>query len=111
MSSSSSTHSSAWCGLSRFPAPDVTMGTPAQACSKVPSVAPGTPHLSPLSCNRLADNAPRPVSLEPALDGVQELERGAAVEDSVVEGDLEIHHAAHGDGIVYDDGTLDDRFC
>ena len=30
-SSSSSTHSSAWCGISRFPAPVVTMGMPAHA--------------------------------------------------------------------------------
>src|SRR5215210_4717688 len=60
--------------------------------------------------NWLADTTLRPVSLEPALDGVQELERGAAVEDTVVEGDLQVHHAAHGDGIVYHDRTLDDRF-
>src|ERR671921_2400182 len=60
--------------------------------------------------HRLADTALWPVSLEPALDRVQELERGAAVEDAVVEGDLQVHHAAHGDGVVYDDRTLDDRF-
>src|SRR3712207_1151553 len=53
----------------------------------------------------------RPVSLQPSLDGVQELERGAAVEYAVVEGDLQVHHAAYSDGVVYDDGTLDDRFC
>src|SRR5919112_4218789 len=58
----------------------------------------------------LAYPALRPVSLEPALDGVQELERAAAVEDAVVEGDLQVHHAAHGDGVVYDDRTLDDCF-
>src|SRR5215217_2648710 len=50
--------------------------------------------------HRLADTALWPVSLEPALDRIQELERGAAVEDAVVEGDLEIHHTAHADGVV-----------
>src|SRR5215212_6717292 len=63
-----------------------------------------------LPCCTLAYLAFRPVSLEPALDGVQELERGAAVEDAVVEGDLQVHHAAHGDGVVQNDGTLDDGF-
>src|SRR5215212_3119778 len=63
-----------------------------------------------LPCCTLAYLAFRPVSLEPALDGVQELERGAAVEDAVVEGDLQVHHAADGDGVVNDDRTLDDRF-
>src|SRR5215211_3949117 len=58
----------------------------------------------------LAYRALRPVSLQPSLDGVQELEGGAAVEDAVVEGDLHIHHAAYGDGVVYDDRTLDDCF-
>src|SRR5215204_3580237 len=47
----------------------------------------------------------------PALDSVQELERGSTVEYAVVEGDLQVHHAAHGDGVVYDDRTLDDCFC
>src|SRR5215216_1564810 len=59
---------------------------------------------------RLAYPALRPVSLQPSLDGVQELERGAAIEDAVVEGDLQVHHAAHSDGVVYDDRTLDDCF-
>src|ERR671910_64431 len=59
---------------------------------------------------RLADTTLRAVSLQPALDRVQELERGTAVEHAVVEGNLQVHHAAHGDGVVYDDGTLDDRF-
>src|SRR5215212_8150642 len=58
----------------------------------------------------LAYRALRPVSLQPSLDGVQELEGGTAVEDAVVEGDLHVHHAAYGDGVVYDDRTLDDRF-
>src|SRR5215207_7130235 len=52
----------------------------------------------------------RPVCLQAPFDGVQELECGAAVEDAVVEGDLEVHHAAYGDGVVYHDGTLDDGF-
>src|SRR5215213_585701 len=60
--------------------------------------------------HRLADTALWPVSLEPALDGIQELERGAAVEDAVVEGDLEVHHAAYSDGVAYDHRTLDDGF-
>src|SRR3712207_1772173 len=63
-----------------------------------------------LQANRLADTALRPVSLQPSLDGVQELERGAAVEDAVVEGDFQVHHAAYRDGVVYHDGTLDDGF-
>src|SRR5215217_7489617 len=58
----------------------------------------------------LAYRALGPVSLQPSLDGVQELERGAAIEDAVVEGDLQVHHAAHSDGVVYDDRTLDDCF-
>src|SRR5829696_4876344 len=58
----------------------------------------------------LAYPALRSVSLQPSLDGVQELEGGTAVEDAVVEGDLHVHHAAYGDGVVYDDRTLDDRF-
>ena len=41
-----------------------------------------------------------PVRFQPLLDGVEELERGAAVEDAVVERDLEVHHAAYGDGVV-----------
>src|ERR687890_896963 len=57
-----------------------------------------------------ADVAPWPVSLEAALDRVQEFQRGAAVEDAVVEGDLHVHHAAYGDGVVYHDGTFDDSF-
>src|SRR5215213_1882645 len=66
--------------------------------------------LCELSRRNSAYPAFRPESLEPALDGVQELERAAAVEDAVVEGDLQVHHAAHGDGVVYDDRTLDDGF-
>src|SRR5215203_5001894 len=58
----------------------------------------------------LAYPALRPVSLQPSLDGVQELERGAAVQDAVVKGDLHVHHAAYGDGVVYHDGTFDDGF-
>src|SRR5215210_984438 len=58
----------------------------------------------------LTYSALRPVGLQPLLDGVQKLEGGAAVEDAVVEGDLQVHHAPDGDGIVYDDGTLDDGF-
>src|SRR5215208_4609000 len=65
---------------------------------------------NPPAAVRLAYPALRPVSLQPSLDGVQELERGAAVEDAVVEGDLHVHHAAYGDGVVYHDGTFDDGF-
>src|SRR5215216_7073427 len=65
---------------------------------------------NPPAAVRLAYCALRPVSLQPSLDGVQELEGGTAVEDAVVEGDLHVHHAAYGDGVVYDDRTLDDRF-
>src|SRR5918994_8013375 len=53
-----------------------------------------------------ADVALWPVSLEAALDRVQEFQRGAAVEDAVVEGDLHVHHAAYGDGVVYHGGTF-----
>src|SRR5215208_1369172 len=63
-----------------------------------------------LLCRNLAYPALGPVSFEPGLDRVEELERGAAVEDAVVEGDLQVHHATYGDGVVYDDRTLDDGF-
>src|SRR5918994_791792 len=49
--------------------------------------------------------------LQSPLDGAQESEGGSAVEDAVVEGDLEVHHAADGDGVVDDDGAFDYRFC
>src|SRR5215210_2383469 len=66
--------------------------------------------LCDLSRRNSAYPAFRPESLQTALDRVQELERGTAVEDAVVEGDLQVHHAAYGDGVVYHDGTLDDGF-
>src|SRR5215207_8289245 len=63
-----------------------------------------------LLCRNLAYPALGPVGLEPGLDRVEELEGGAAIEYAVVEGDLHVHHAAYGDGVVYHDGTLDDGF-
>src|ERR671916_2035511 len=56
----------------------------------------------------LPDAALGPVAFEAALDGVQEPEGGAAVEDAVVEGDLEVHHAPDGDGVVDHHRALDD---
>src|SRR5215217_2844770 len=53
----------------------------------------------------------RLVSFQTTFYGVQEPEGGAAVEDAVVEGDFEVHHAAYGDGVVYHDGAFDDGFC
>ena len=57
----------------------------------------------------LTDVTLRPVTLQPTFDGVQESEGGPAVEDAVVEGDLQVHHALDGDGVVYHDRALDYR--
>src|SRR5215216_614639 len=58
----------------------------------------------------LTDAAVRAVSLQTPLDGVEEAEGSPAVEDAVVEGDLQVHHAPDGDGVVHDDRPLDDCF-
>ena len=50
------------------------------------------------------------VRFQSSLNSVEESEGGSAVEDAVVEGDLEVHHAADGDGVVEDDGAFDYRF-
>src|SRR5215217_4611891 len=59
---------------------------------------------------RSTDAALRAVGLQASLDGVEESEGGSAVEDAVVEGDFEVHHAADGDGVVEDDGAFDYGF-
>ena len=48
------------------------------------------------------------MALQPPLYSVEELERGPAVEDAVVEGDFEVHDAADGDGVVDHHRALDD---
>src|SRR5215210_4723416 len=77
-----------------------------------PKPANSTVERATRACSRLllAYSALRPISLQALLDGVQELEGGSAVEDAVVEGDLEVHHAADGDGVFYHDGAFDDGF-
>src|SRR5215208_2930575 len=67
-----------------------------------PSIAQGS--------MRSTDAALRAVGLQASLDGVEESEGGSAVEDAVVEGDFEVHHAADGDGVVEDDGAFDYGF-
>src|SRR5215210_4705673 len=77
-----------------------------------PKPANSTVERATRACSRFlpAYSALRPISLQALLDGVQELEGGSAVEDAVVEGDLEVHHAADGDGVFYHDGAFDDGF-
>ena len=57
---------------------------------------------------RLSDAALRRIALQSPLDRVEEVESDTSVEDTVIEGDLEVHHAADGYGVVHDDGPLDD---
>ena len=57
----------------------------------------------------LTDIALRSIGFEAAFDRVQEPKRRPAVQDAVVEGDLKVHHAPDGDGVVHDDRTFDDR--
>src|SRR5829696_2776368 len=58
----------------------------------------------------LSEAALRAVRFQAALDGVEEAESNAAVEDAVVEGDLQVHHAPDRDGFVYHYGAFDDGF-
>src|SRR5215212_9599164 len=85
-------------------------GMSTQTRQRRPSITAFISHPRALQGDLSADIALRPVSLQTTFDGVQELECGAAVEDAVVEGDLEVHHAAYSDGVVYDHRTLDDGF-
>src|SRR5215207_873606 len=56
----------------------------------------------------LPDAALRRIALQASLDRVEEAKGHAAVEDAVVEGDLQVHHTADGYGVVHDDWSLDD---
>src|SRR5215211_5857336 len=58
----------------------------------------------------LTDVALRAVGFQPPLDRVQEAQGDATIQDAVVEGDLQVHHAADGDGVVHDDRSFHDGF-
>src|SRR5215211_8927878 len=58
----------------------------------------------------LTDVALRALGFQPPLDRVQEAQGDATIQDAVVEGDLQVHHAADGDGVVHDDRSFHDGF-
>src|SRR5919107_540613 len=61
-------------------------------------------------CQELStDAALRAVCFEAAFDRVEEAQCRPAIEDTVVEGDLQVHHAPDGYGVVHDYRPLDDR--
>src|SRR5918997_223821 len=61
-------------------------------------------------CQELStDAALRAVCFEAAFDRVEEAQCRPAIEDTVVEGDLQVHHAPDGYGAVHDDRPPDNR--
>src|SRR5215211_2314936 len=60
--------------------------------------------------HRLPDVALRRIVFQAPLHCVQEAQGDATIQDAVVEGDLQVHHAPDGDGVVHDDRSFHNGF-
>src|SRR5215217_918989 len=59
----------------------------------------------------LPDAAVRVIGLQAALDRVEEAQSHTTVEDAMIEGDFQVHHAPDRYSVVHDHWALDDGLC